>query len=183
MLSTKKEVTQWLKDMEITNYVIHDDLSVDVNGHVNLQHKKLTAIEVQFNRVLGVFCCRDNQLTSLQGVPYFVGGSFECEHNCLINYQYVPHYVKHSFVCSGHVDLQDLVNLNVGDNFAHLYKKDEDKIELFSEFYDPYGDGFVFNIQAQIFNQHMNVFKMMKEKEFLDNVLNQESHLAYKIKI
>ena len=36
MYSTREEVESWLIEMEIENYVIKEDLTVDVNGSVDI---------------------------------------------------------------------------------------------------------------------------------------------------
>ncbi len=51
MLVTKEEVKKILDDLSIKNYIINDDLTVDVNGHVNLRNKNLISIPVKFSKV------------------------------------------------------------------------------------------------------------------------------------
>ena len=65
-LKTREEIEAWLQKMEIENYTINDDLSVDVNGIVRLSSTQLTSFPVQFRNVDGNFQCSGNQLTSLR---------------------------------------------------------------------------------------------------------------------
>ncbi len=68
-LKTPEETQAWLDEMGVTGYTIHDDLTVDVAGAVDVSKKNLTRIPVQFGVVTGDFNCTDNQLISLIGSP------------------------------------------------------------------------------------------------------------------
>src|SRR5574343_79753 len=71
---TKEEVHKICKSLGIENYKINQDLSIDVNGVIDLINKKLTLLPLKFNKVKGWFDCSNNRLTSLQGAPKEVGG-------------------------------------------------------------------------------------------------------------
>lgn len=55
MLKNKNEIKLWLEKMNIKNYTINDDFSVDVNENVNISKNKLTVIPIQFNHLKGGF--------------------------------------------------------------------------------------------------------------------------------
>ena len=84
-LSTKQEIISWLDKMNITNYTINKDLSVDVDSNVNINNRNLTKIPIKFNKVSGSFYCSNNNLTSLVGCPTTVNGGFYCHNNKLTN--------------------------------------------------------------------------------------------------
>ena len=42
------EIATWLEKHSVKNYTINEDLSVDVDGNVNLSYKSLLAITVSF---------------------------------------------------------------------------------------------------------------------------------------
>lgn len=63
MLKTKAEIQAWLDKMGVENYIINNDLTVDVNGSVDLDRKGLIEIPVQFGIVTGNFYCNENDLT------------------------------------------------------------------------------------------------------------------------
>ena len=107
-------------------YTINDDGSIDVNGDVNLNNKKLAKIPFKFrnvsggfychrnrltslegapNTVGGNFCCNDNRLTSLEGSPNTVGGGFYCYNNKLTTLEGAPNTVGGSFYCYGNSNL------------------------------------------------------------------------------
>jgi hypothetical protein len=101
MLKTKKEIQLWLDTYNIQNYIINDDLTVDVDGQVRLFNKKIHEFPFQFGIIKGDFMLSRNQLTSLKGCPHTVHGSFDCSHNKLINLEYCPKVVYEDFHFQG----------------------------------------------------------------------------------
>jgi len=99
MLKTKKQIKDWLDQYSIYNYTINKDLTVDVDGDVNLSYENLTEIPVQFGIVGGYFYCYNNQLTSLQGCPKEIGGYFVCSNNQLTSLEHCPKEVGGYFDC------------------------------------------------------------------------------------
>jgi hypothetical protein len=95
----KATIMRWLDEMEIKNYRINDDMSVNVDGVVDLSKKNLTSIPIQFNRVNGTFSCYDNNLTSLDGCPMIVNGDFSCSWNSLTSLEGSPTQVDGDFLC------------------------------------------------------------------------------------
>lgn len=108
MLKTGIEITRWLHQMNITHYTLNDDLSVN-SMLVNLSHKQLKEIPVQFNEVAH-FYCEENKLTSLKGCPKIVHESFKCRNNLLTTLEYSPNYIGKSFYC----DANKLTSLKGG---------------------------------------------------------------------
>jgi hypothetical protein len=101
-------IEQICEKYDITNYVINEDGSIDVNGDVNLDNLKLTELPLTFNKVSGDFFCRFNELTTLKGSPKWVGGNFGCMYNNLTSLEFSPDYVGGVFSCRSN-DLTDLV--------------------------------------------------------------------------
>ena len=89
-----------LKSCITGTYTINDDGSIDVEGTVNLNRKKLTRIPFNFGKVSGDFKCSYNQLTSLEGAPNNVGGVFYCFDNKLTTLEGAPSSVGDYFNCS-----------------------------------------------------------------------------------
>lgn len=106
-IKTKSDVEKWLISMSISNYIIHEDLSVDVKGHVFINNKKLKEIPIQFNKVEGVFDCSYNKLKSLKGVPSIVGSRFKCSYNKLSSLKFSPEVINGDYDCS-HNELNSL---------------------------------------------------------------------------
>lgn len=99
MPKTKEEVASQLLKLGIkSNFQINDDLSVDVQGNIDIRDRNLTYIPVQFNIVKGDFNCQKNKLLTLKGSPKEVNGSFDCAHNELISLEGAPHKTT-SFTC------------------------------------------------------------------------------------
>lgn len=90
---TEKEIHFYCEKYEIENYIINEDMSIDVDGDVNLSQQNLTELPLNFNKVSGDFCCAINHLTSLVGCPKEVGGDFQCNYNKLKTLLYSPKVV------------------------------------------------------------------------------------------
>lgn len=71
------------KKYSIKDYIINDDLSIDVNGDVHLANRSLEKIPLNFNIVKGNFIINNNKLLTLEGSPKSVGELFNCEYNKL----------------------------------------------------------------------------------------------------
>jgi len=93
------EIEEWLIKMLVKSYTINDDLSVDVQGDVDIADKGLSNIPVQFGVVSGLFSCQNNKLTTLKGCPHIVGRGFECNDNKLSSLEYSPKAVGGSYIC------------------------------------------------------------------------------------
>lgn len=99
MFTDKKDIELWLKKMGINNYNINDDLTVDVDGNVDLSGREIDSIPAQFGKVYGDFNVDKNKLTSLKGCPEIVMGSFCCSLNDLTSLDYCPKRIGENFSC------------------------------------------------------------------------------------
>ena len=93
--NTKQGIKNWLDSMEIENYKINKDLTVDVDGDVDLFKKNLLEIPVKFGVVDGYFDCSNNNLESLEGCPEIVKENFDCNCNELKSLEYAPKECKY----------------------------------------------------------------------------------------
>jgi hypothetical protein len=78
-VDVKVKIEEWLNKYYITNYTINPDLTIDVNGNVNLRNYKEKQLPdyIQFGIVTGVFSCSENNvIESLKGAPKEVRGDF-----------------------------------------------------------------------------------------------------------
>ena len=72
---TKEEIRKICHEHSIKNYTINSDMSIDVNGIVNISHKYFKHIPLQFNYVNSWFSCFECiNLISLKG------STRECNH-------------------------------------------------------------------------------------------------------
>ena len=94
-----QEIEKWLKDYDIENYIINDDLVVNINGSVDLCNKKLTNLPFRFGNVTGFFDCSCNHLTSLQYCPRSVRKDFNCSYNHLTILTHFPQSVGGKVYC------------------------------------------------------------------------------------
>lgn len=65
------------------NRLLPDLSFVTVDGDFNCSNNNLTSLENMPQFIGGAFYCNDNQLTSLKGGPKKVGGVFNCRSNQL----------------------------------------------------------------------------------------------------
>lgn len=93
MLKTKEKIIDFLEEKQIKNYVLTDDLVVNVNGDVFLNNQNLSSFPVQFGMVSKSFDCSHNKLLSLKGAPKEVGTYFDCTNNELTSLEYGPQVV------------------------------------------------------------------------------------------
>jgi hypothetical protein len=95
-----KDIHDICKEYRIDNYTINDDLSIDVNGDVDLCDRGLNKLPIKFGNVSGDFYCDRNQLISLEGAPQLVSGGFYCHRNQLTSLEGAPQSVGGEFYCS-----------------------------------------------------------------------------------
>ena len=93
------EIRNICEEYNIKNYTINDDMSISVNGHVDLTFKNLKSIPITLKEVSGDFDCSGNQLTSLKYCPETVGGYFSCSNNQLASLKYCSKEVSGYFNC------------------------------------------------------------------------------------
>lgn len=98
-------IKNFCEKYNITNYTINDDLSIDVDGNVDIEYNifgdiiVLDEIPIKFNKVTGWFQCDNNNLTTLKNCPTYVGKNFSCDENNLTSLEHSPEFVGGSFDC------------------------------------------------------------------------------------
>jgi hypothetical protein len=112
------------KRYKIKNYTINPDGSIDVDGGVNLNYKKLTELPLTFNKVSGSFDCDYNELTSLKGCPRWIGGGFYCDYNELTSLEFSPDYVGDDLFCSNNNLTDNYCETEIGGSFYTSLKQD-----------------------------------------------------------
>lgn len=89
-----------LDKFEIKNYIINDDLSVDVRGDVDISGRNLIKIPIKFNIIDGDFDCSNNKLTNLVNSPRTINGIFNCSKNNIYTLIGGPNFIKMAYDCS-----------------------------------------------------------------------------------
>ena len=135
----KVDIHEICKEYGIKNYTINKDGSIDVNGNVNLYHKKLYELLLKFNKVNGYFSCLDNMLSTLDGCPKIVGTYYICSFNSLTSLEGCPKTINGDFTCESNL-LTSLKGCpeSIGGNF---YCNDN-KLTTFEYFPKHLGDVF-----------------------------------------
>lgn len=122
----KIEIIKLCKQYGIEKYTINDDYSIDVDGSVELSHKRLTKIPVKFNIVNGYFACNGNSLENLENSPRRVMGNFFCinqYNNSLKSLKGAPEYVAYNFDCHDNEALTEFYFPEIGYGLNLEYTK------------------------------------------------------------
>lgn len=155
LFESKESVDEICKKYNIKNYTINDDKSIDVNGNVDLNGKKLTKLPLKFNKLSGYFDCSYNQLTSLEGSPKSVSGDFGCNNNQIKDFNGFPEYFEN--------------DLYIWDNpVSNVYELFDDalKITLFNE-YDIIRENEIILDRLNDFLNHIGESEVNSVKEYI----------------
>lgn len=131
-IKNKDEIENWLFKHHIKNFIINDDLTVDINGDVNLKDKSLYLIPIQFGVVLGTFDISDNNLFSLKGAPFKVGEDFVCDSNKLKTLKFAPIKIgKLCYVVDNPIRKIKQLNIECEEiEFGYIHFKKQKKFEI-----------------------------------------------------
>lgn len=138
MLNTQEKIKDWLDENNIINYVINDDLTVDITkGDLDLANRGLKTIPIQFGRVDGTVYLGMNELESLKGSPYYIKGHLNCENNKLNNFDDCPQYIGGIIICSFNpIESLRGFNCDLKEKLFHSsYKDDLHKIKELEHMY------------------------------------------------
>ena len=100
-------IEDYMKVFGIISYKINPDLSVDVNGNVDISGRKFDKIPIKFGKIYGNFDCSGNKLTNLVNSPNEVNGYFDCSINNLYTLIGGPENVQGGYYASDN-NLEDL---------------------------------------------------------------------------
>ena len=135
---TRREVSIWLDDYGVEKYTINSDLTVDVDGSVDLDNERLKFLPVQFGKINGYFFCEDNKLKSLKGCPIEIKGEFSCSKNEIYNLEGYPKNIGSIvfFEKTPISKLFKLVNWKINDDsdYFHLDERFKKFIEYLIEY-------------------------------------------------
>lgn len=123
----KKKIEKELLDkwnINIENFTINNDLTVDVDGDVNLYDRTITKLPFKFGKVTGNFSISESRLETLEGCPYEIGGNFNCWDCNLTSLEFSPLEIGAYMDCSGN-KLTSLkgMPLEIGSDFDCYHNK------------------------------------------------------------
>jgi hypothetical protein len=100
-IGRKQLIIDWLNLMDIQDYTINDDHTIDTHVSIIITDKDLVEFPdyIKFGNVAGSFVSSGNSLISLRGCPENVGLYFSCSDNQLTSLEHCPKYVYGSFDC------------------------------------------------------------------------------------
>ena len=178
MLKSKNEIQQWLKNNNISDYTINEDLTVDVYETVDLRSRNLTEIPIQFGIVKKDFNCYINKLESLKGCPVDVGGNFLCSGNRLTSLEHSPQSINGHFACGDN----KLTNLKDGPKYvAENYVCEKNPLDNFE--YLPLKVGGLFKhcgIKEQGIEPNTSLEELHKRNEIIKSKEILEIELNHK---
>lgn len=109
---SKQAILDWCDRKGLEGYLIQEDLTVDVEGSINLRSKGLSSFPVKFDRVRGDFFCSENYiLKSLKGSPNIVDGTFDCSRTPITTLEGITPIVG-SIDCTKCKELTSLHNIH-----------------------------------------------------------------------
>lgn len=120
--SSKQAILNWCDRKGLVNYLIQENLTVDVDGSVNLRSKGLSSFPIKFDRVRGHFDCSENYiLKSLEGSPNIVQGIFDCSRTPITTLEGITPIVG-TIDCTKCKDLKSLHNIHKMVKEMHTIK-------------------------------------------------------------
>jgi len=100
-----KIIKDWLDEMDITDYEIHDDYRIDASCSPDFRSYLAGSLPdfIQFGEIYGDFTIEDCKMTTLRGCPLFVDGNFYCGANELQSLKGGPETVTQGYYCGGNL--------------------------------------------------------------------------------
>jgi hypothetical protein len=125
----KKLINRLCRIYGITDYIINDDMSIDVTHSIRFNGEKdnfakFTQLPLKFNKANASFACLNNGLQALKGCPKIINGYFNCGKNNLTSLKYHPSVVGGIIAChQNHLtDLNGITQIINSDFFCQENK-------------------------------------------------------------
>lgn len=183
-MSSKQEISRWLDRNSIDNYIVNDDLSINVNGDVKLYDIKIETLPYKFNIIFGDFRILNCELTTLKNCPNIVYESFACSYNPIHSFNDAPHHVGGNFYCSS-TPIKNLTTLQTHfeGKFYHCAEEKSQFLEDFKNYYEKE----VIDCENVIFQYKvgltMDQIKTVLEKNYLEKIILEKEELSKIVKI
>jgi len=103
-------IKKWLNDHYIRVYTINEDFSIDIPNDVELSDCLFGNLPdyIQFGTFKGDFDCNDVGLTTMKGFPKHVAGNFSCYDNNLTSCEFAPEFIGESCSFTNNPELSDI---------------------------------------------------------------------------
>jgi hypothetical protein len=114
-----RTIKSWCKKLDLYNFEINEDGSVDVYYEVNITGLDLSKIPIQFGYVQGYFHCDNNKIELLKNSPREIDESFSCSNNKIISLENGPIEVGEYYDCSKNMltTLKEIEKVKIGGDF------------------------------------------------------------------
>lgn len=171
MLTNKEDIKAWLKEHEINNFTIDDNLIVNINQDFILNNFSKISIDefpIQFGVINGSFEIANQNFSHFKNFPKIVKGKFNIYNNNFENLKGMPIFIKEDFVCGDNLftSLDDL-NCNIEGTLIHLSRIKNTPIHDFSHQYE---------MKESVLGQYhlltlkKDMLNLIKEKNSLNNI-------------
>jgi len=103
-------IKKWLNDHYIRVFTINDDFSIDIPNDVEFSDCLVGNLPdyIQFGIIDGDFDCNEVGITTMKGFPRHVSGNFSCFDNNLTSCEFAPEFIGECCTISGNPDLSDI---------------------------------------------------------------------------
>lgn len=108
-IGEKVQIEKWLKEHNVKNFTINDDLTIDVNGDLFIEDDLPDFIN--FNKVYADCTVWHTNVTTLRGVPKYVDGYFTCRRTSIESLEGCPIEIGNEFEVTYNKKLKNIDNL------------------------------------------------------------------------
>lgn len=108
-IGEKVQIEKWLKEHNVKNFTINDDLTIDVNGDLFIEED--LPYFINFNKVYSDCTVWHSYVTTLRGAPKYVDGNFICRSTAVETLEYCPIEIGGSFEVIYNKKLKNIDNL------------------------------------------------------------------------
>ena len=108
-IGEKVQIEKWLKEHNVKNFTINDDLTIDVNGDLFIEEDLPEFIN--FNKVHSDCTCWNSHVTTLRGAPKIVGEHFTCRRTSIETLEGCPVEIGGEFEVVDNKKLKNIDNL------------------------------------------------------------------------
>lgn len=127
-LNSRKKISEWLikQNLKKDDFLIQDNLLVDVYTNITIFNQDLDSLPVYFNKVKGDFECNQNKIKTTKGFPRHIVGNLLLINNqlALKNYNFFPLSIEGALIL-------DYANLSILEKIIKI--KDLEAFHLVGE--------------------------------------------------
>jgi hypothetical protein len=179
----KLDIIRWLDKYFIENYLINEDLSINVNGDVYLYNMKIENLPYKFNTIFGDFRILNCELKTLKNCPNSVYESFACSYNPISSLDYLPKKIGGNFYCSAtYLTELNTFSSDLEGNFYHCVQNETEFFKGFEHYYEKERvdcDDIIFQYKMGVTGEQI---RAITEHQYLNSkIIELEEHKVIKV--